>query len=503
MNAWLKRLGLLVVLFSFCAHLHAQGVVRFTLSETDVIREHLFGISVALSDDELLVGSPGDFDAYGPYAGAVHIFRRRGDQWLPYDTLKASDDSSLRGFGRSIALDSVYALIRGGARRINRPDGTSFLFGSVYVFKREGDRWAEQTKLTPPPDSAYSFGPPLALHDDFAFVGARDGTRTAVYIFKRHGDTWEKHTKLTPSRSIEEGNDEFGSPLCLAGDWLAVGAHRDDERGRDAGAVYVYQRQDDTWAERAKLMASDAKSADQFGRAIACTDEEIIISAYSGGSTYVFKRAQDQWIEQRERIVVPGDPENNRFLWPIFMNDTYLVLSGSKKFDAFLEAGVAYFFKRNEQGWAFLRELSAPDASQWDGFGQALAAAGDWMAFGAPYKDTYREEEGAVYVIHARAIDRHLEIPASPVPYVLGFAQNYPNPFSESTTIRYSVPRRMPVRLVVYDLLGRELATLVEAQQDAGLYTIDFEAQNLPAGLYFYRIEMGHLAFTHRMMLIR
>jgi len=91
-------------------------------------------------------------------------------------------------------------------------------------------------------------------------------------------------------------------------------------------------------------------------------------------------------------------------------------------------------------------------------------------------------------------------LPKQPDPF--GFAQNYPNPFSISTTIRYSLPQPMRVRLRVYNVLGRVVATLVDEQQDGGIYEAPFEAKNLPGGVYFYQIEMDHLRFTKPMMLI-
>ena len=93
-------------------------------------------------------------------------------------------------------------------------------------------------------------------------------------------------------------------------------------------------------------------------------------------------------------------------------------------------------------------------------------------------------------------------LPAAPS-HVLGFDQNFPNPFSESTTIRYSLPKTMQVRLAVYDPLGREVELLVEATQEAGIYAVDFVSRDLPAGLYLARIELDHLRFVKRMMLVR
>ncbi|MEM8488317.1 MAG: T9SS type A sorting domain-containing protein [Bacteroidota bacterium] len=90
-----------------------------------------------------------------------------------------------------------------------------------------------------------------------------------------------------------------------------------------------------------------------------------------------------------------------------------------------------------------------------------------------------------------------------PSNYLLGFDQNFPNPFSLSTTLRYSLPQPMQVRLAVYDLLGREVALLVDAQQEAGIHTAEFDAGSLPAGMYLARIELDFLQFTKRMVITR
>ena len=84
--------------------------------------------------------------------------------------------------------------------------------------------------------------------------------------------------------------------------------------------------------------------------------------------------------------------------------------------------------------------------------------------------------------------------------FPLGFDQNHPNPFTESTTLRYSLPEPLPVRLSVYDVLGREVAVLVDAAQEPGIYSVDFDARGLPAGLYIARIQMGFLQYSKRMV---
>ena len=85
--------------------------------------------------------------------------------------------------------------------------------------------------------------------------------------------------------------------------------------------------------------------------------------------------------------------------------------------------------------------------------------------------------------------------------YDLG--QNYPNPFNPSTIIKYSVERAGNVSLKVYDLLGREIATLVNEAKQPGSYTVNFNASKLASGMYIYKIESGSFSSVKKMLLVR
>ncbi|MEJ5351503.1 MAG: T9SS type A sorting domain-containing protein [Melioribacteraceae bacterium] len=82
-------------------------------------------------------------------------------------------------------------------------------------------------------------------------------------------------------------------------------------------------------------------------------------------------------------------------------------------------------------------------------------------------------------------------------------SQNYPNPFNPKTTIEYSIPEKGNVKLIIYDFLGREIATLVNTEQDAGIYRLRFDASNLSSGIYFYKIETMNYSEIKKMTLIK
>jgi len=81
--------------------------------------------------------------------------------------------------------------------------------------------------------------------------------------------------------------------------------------------------------------------------------------------------------------------------------------------------------------------------------------------------------------------------------------QNFPNPFNPSTSIKYQLPRRSGVVLKVYDVLGREVRTLVNEEKPAGSYTVKFDASSCSSGVYFYRIQAGDFVQTRRLLLLR
>ena len=89
------------------------------------------------------------------------------------------------------------------------------------------------------------------------------------------------------------------------------------------------------------------------------------------------------------------------------------------------------------------------------------------------------------------------------VPTEFMLYQNYPNPFNPSTTINYSIPEIVFVSISVYDVLGNEIATLVNEEKPAGSYEINFNATNLSSGIYFQRLQAGSFVDTKKMMLMK
>jgi hypothetical protein len=82
-------------------------------------------------------------------------------------------------------------------------------------------------------------------------------------------------------------------------------------------------------------------------------------------------------------------------------------------------------------------------------------------------------------------------------------AQNYPNPFNPTTSIKYSLASKSKVELKIYNILGKEIVTLVNNFQDAGNYEVKFNAQNLSSGVYFYELNAGNFSAKKKMVLLK
>lgn len=105
---------------------------------------------------------------------------------------------------------------------------------------------------------------------------------------------------------------------------------------------------------------------------------------------------------------------------------------------------------------------------------------------------------------YIKGVNNLLTKPVLNIPQVFYLSQNYPNPFNPITKINYELPRNSNVKIVIYDILGREVTRLVNNElKQAGRYVVEFNAQNYASGVYFYRIEAGDFVQAKKMVLVK
>lgn len=107
-------------------------------------------------------------------------------------------------------------------------------------------------------------------------------------------------------------------------------------------------------------------------------------------------------------------------------------------------------------------------------------------------------------ILYGDTVLTSVTLTGNSIPDKYSLSQNFPNPFNPVTVIHYSIPSGSNnVKLIIYDNIGKEIKTLVNEKQNAGNYTVDFNGDGLPSGVYFYRLEAGEFTGTRRMILLK
>src|SRR3990172_1568973 len=235
--------GMLVVWGGVAA---ASFDVETKLTAADAAAGDLFGWSVAVSGVTAVVGVPYDDDA-GTGAGSAYVFVRSGTAWSQQAKLIAADAAADDLFGWSVGISGETVVV--GAPG---DDDAGTGAGSAYVFVRSGAAWSEQAKLTAADAAAFDeFGSSVGISGLTVVVGSPGdddaGTGAgSAYVFVRSGaSAWSQQAKLTAADAA--AGDCFGSSVGISGETVVVGAPRDNDAaaGTDAGSAYVFGASDD------------------------------------------------------------------------------------------------------------------------------------------------------------------------------------------------------------------------------------------------------------------
>jgi hypothetical protein len=357
-----------------------------------------FGFAVAASGDTVVVGAPRDDTPGGVDAGSAYVFVRSGTTWSEQGKLVASDGSAGDLFGSSVSVDGDTVVV--GAYTADTPGGVNA--GAAYVFVRAGTAWAEQQKLLAPDGASNaSFGYSVSVSGDTVVASAVTDDAPggplsgSAYVFVRSGTTWAEQQKLLASDGAAD--DLFGTSASVSGDTVVVGAYGDDTPGGvNAGSAYVFVRSGMVWGEQQKLMASDGLAGDVFGFAVSLSGETAVVGAFGddtpggvdAGSAYVFVRAGATWTEQ-QKLLSPDAAASALFGSSVSISaNTVMVGAGWEDSAGGSDAGTAYVFVGSGGTWADPRRIRARDGAGGDLLGAAVSVSGDTMIVGAPADDT-------------------------------------------------------------------------------------------------------------------
>lgn len=358
----------------------------------------LFGYSVSVSGDTVVVGAPAEdsnatgvngsqFNDNAQGSGAAYVFVHRGGIWSQEAYLKASNTDPFDSFGIAVAVsgDTIVVGATGeesAATGVNGDQGDNSIAqsGAAYVFVRSGTTWSQQAYLKASNTGSWEgFGRTLAADGDTAVVGAyaEDSSATGVngdqsdnsaqeagaaYVFLRTGTTWTQQAYLKASNT--DADDWFSyAAVAIDGDTLVIGAGNEsssatgvngdqgDNSADSAGAAYVYVRAGSTWTQEAYLKASNTASDDWFGGAVAVSGDTIVCGA-------------------------PGE------------DSSATGVGGDQNDDSMLGAGAAYVFVRTGTSWNQQAYLKASNSGYSDLFGEAVAMSGNTVVIGAYGEDS-------------------------------------------------------------------------------------------------------------------
>jgi hypothetical protein len=387
------------------------------LTASDSAAGDLFGRSVAVSGNTLVVGSFWDDISGNVNQGSVYVFERYGTQWVQQAKLTASDGRSGLGaalggplFGVAVALSGNTLVVGSITDDVNGNVDQ----GSAYVFERIGNQWVEQAKLTASDGAAGDFfGFSVAVSGHNIVIGAwsDDVSGTAdqgsAYVFERNGNQWVEQAKLTASDG--GAADNFGFGVAVNGSTIIVGAPGADiGPNANRGGAYLFERQADQWVERVKLTGSDGTTGDNFGNSVALEGSALVVGAplddiganVDQGSAYIFERHENSWVEH-VRLIASDGAAGDRFsnLAVAVSGDKVLVGAAGDDIGTNLNQGSAYIFRREGNLWLEHVKLTASDGAAGDNFGFSVALSGNTTVAGANLDDISTNiDQGSAYV---------------------------------------------------------------------------------------------------------
>ncbi len=373
------------------------------LLAADAAADDLFGTSVAISGETIVVGVPGDSGAAGLFQGSTYVFVRSAGVWSQQQKLEAADPAD-DSFGVSVAISGETIVV--GAPFDDGAAG--FAQGSAYVFVRSAGVWSQQQKLeAADPASDDSFGVSVAISGETVVVGSNQGS--AAYVFMRSAGVWSQQQKLEAADAAE--GEGFGNSLAISGETVVVGAVFDDDAGGiNQGSAYVFVRSGGVWSQQQKLLAADAAEGDGFGESVAISGETIVVGARfdSGaaglfqGSAYIFARSVGVW-SQQQKLEASDPAEFDQFGFSVAISgETVVVGTPFDSGAAGSDQGSVYVFVRSGVVWSQQQKLEAADAAAGDFFGRSVAISGETIVVGAPFDDGAASiNQGSAYVFAA------------------------------------------------------------------------------------------------------
>ena len=410
-------------------------------------------------------------------------------------------------------------------------------FGAVYTFAPSRGTWKQQNKIiAPQPKEDDQFGFAVSIERGSMVIGApgEDGAAKnggAAYHYVRDGAEWKLSATILPKDL--GGLDAFGECAVIRGNTVVIGAPGHTHGGiRFAGAAYVFVRNGEAWQQQAKLTANDAGKADRFGHSVTMAGETIIVGSplndtdggKDAGAAYVFVRDNNRW-KQQAKLVAQGLRAKDQFGFGVATTSKIAVVGAPLRHERAPASGAAYSFVSVNGIWEEKKKVVLDDERQKLNFGTWVAMSGNTVVVSA-HNDTNDGPgwgNGTAAFVYSSVEDFGTP-PFSVEPFGLAvrsfggikrnaLLQNYPNPFNPETWMPYQLAADAPVAFHIYNVQGQLIRELDLGAQQAGTYLSsesaaywdgrDQTGQTVASGVYFYTLQANAFRATRRMLILK
>ena len=466
------------------------------------------GFSVAISADgnTAIVGGPNDSSG----VGAAWVFTRTGGVWSQQGNKLVGTGAlgnASQGFSGSLSADGNTAIVGGY--------GDSGDAGAAWVFTRSGDLWSQQGNKLVGTDAVglhihQGISVSLSADGNTAIVGGYgdSGYVGATWVFTRSACEWSQQgNKLVGTGAL--GSAAQGSFVSLSSDGnTAIVGGSGDNLG--VGAAWVFTRSGGVWSQQGNKLIGTGSAGRNIGQgssvALSADGNTAIVGGGGDsngvGAAWAFTRSGSAWSQQGKKLVGTGVLGGTAFQGSSasLSGDGNTAIVGGT--DDNSSEGAAWVFTRSSGVWNQqgnkLVGTGAVGHIIYQGGSVALSTDGNTAIVGGAADSG---SAGAVWVFVRNSVG--VGEKAAVIPLLFGLGQNYPNPFNPITNITFQVPITSHVTLSVYDMLGREVAVLVNERQEAGVHEVKFDGSGLASGIYFYRIQAGNFVETKKLLLLR
>jgi hypothetical protein len=483
--------------------IHSQ-VHQINKFEPDPINTgFVFGVSVAVDGNYAIVGCP--YENYvGNSSGAVYIYKYN-PTLLKYEfqaKIIGSNTDAGDSFGSAVSINGDLAVV--GA-----PQYGTYWNGAVYIFKRIEDNWVQDTMFTST-TSNEQFGTAVAITDRQLIAGSK--LKSAYYFVRTISGNWDQKMKITTSDPYAVN---FGRSVCLSHNYAVIGDNENTELGWREGAVFVYKIESDTIIFIQKILPEYGEVEDMFGLSLALNENYLVVASHRHrdfdttainrvGAIYIYKL---NTVVELDTLLFQVNSSNlSYFGQSVDIFNNFIVVGAHQS----SHTGEAFLFKNENGNWIQLPDtIKSEDGLSGDNFGSVVSISDDHILIGAPgHNKTGLNAHGAAYVFENRYVTSIEEKQSDIIANDFFLSQNYPNPFNPITIIRYNIPsvgtqRAVSVQMKIYDVLGNEIAALVNEEKEAGSYELEFNAEWLTSGVYFYQLKAGSFIETKKMILLR